>query len=799
MSEDSSRSGVVGRIGASLRRDSGLSLAQKVKKGARWLAATASAPIRLRACDRVGPGTRTIGAPLIENFGSIAIGARAILNSSYVPVRLHAGPNATISFGDDAIINFGVTVSARAGITLGDRVSFGPYVRVLDHDGDTDAAPAAITIGSDVWLATRVTVKKGASIGDGSVVTAGSVVEGAIPAGVIAGGVPARVIGRRDGKPLEVPHASTRPAAKVSNGAAKLEPVGEVAAKPADMRGVVISDSVVQDLEQALRAPDELGTSLEVEIAPFGQIAQSLHGLAFAQEKIDFAFVWTRPQSIASFAALLDGKTPSAEAIDAEVEAFADLIKRAAKGARFVLVATWALPPYHRGFGMRDMKKGGAALTLARMNAKLAELLEPLANVHVLDASRWNQARGAEGATPKLWYLAKVEHGPEVLAEAALDIKAALRGVRGQAKKLVVLDLDDTLWGGIVGDVGWQNLRLGGHDGLGEAFKDFQRELKGLTKRGIALALVSKNEQSVALEAFTSHPEMVLELSDIVAYRINWIDKAKNVAEIAAELNLGLQSVVFLDDNPVERARVREALPEVYVPEWPKDPMNYVRAFLSLRCFDVPVVSQEDAERTQQYAAEKKREQLRTDVGSIDDWLSSLGIRVKFARLGPSNLARTTQLLNKTNQMNLSTRRLSEVELSAWAESSSREVWAVVVSDKFGDAGLTGIMSLEVQGKQARIVDYVLSCRVMGRKVEETLVAAAAHRARARGATEVVAKYLPTAKNKPCFGFWKGSGFAFDEAESTFRWDASAPFPFPTVLAVEGLEGDAATTEVTHA
>jgi FkbH-like protein len=357
-------------------------------------------------------------------------------------------------------------------------------------------------------------------------------------------------------------------------------------------------------------------------------------------------------------------------------------------------------------------------------------------------------------------------------------------GLAGGARKLVILDLDDTMWGGIVGDVGWENLRLGGHDGMGEAFVDFQRAVKNLTRRGIVLGIVSKNEEATALEAIRSHPEMVLREEDFVGHRINWRDKAQNILELAKELNLGLQSVVFIDDNPVERARVREALPEVLVPDWPEDKHLYRSALAALRCFDAPSISKEDAERTALYAAERKREQLQASVGSMDEWLKSLGIVVSAEPLGPSNLPRTAQLLNKTNQLNLTTRRLTEAELTEWVADPSRALWAVTVRDRFGDAGLTGIVSLEMSGTTARIVDYVLSCRVMGRKVEETMVHLAVEHARSRGAERVEAIFVPTAKNKPCLTFWQSSGFSCDDGQ-TFVWDPSRPFVLPEPVQLE--------------
>ncbi|MBI3874569.1 MAG: HAD-IIIC family phosphatase [Verrucomicrobia bacterium] len=339
------------------------------------------------------------------------------------------------------------------------------------------------------------------------------------------------------------------------------------------------------------------------------------------------------------------------------------------------------------------------------------------------------------------------------------DVKAAIRGLRGMARRLVVLDLDDTLWGGIVGDVGWENVQLGGHDPVGEAFQDFQRALKALTRRGIVLGIVSKNTESVALDAIRQNSEMILRDSDFAGWRINWSDKAQNMADLAAELNLGLQSIVFIDDNPVERARVREALPEVLVPEWPESPLLYVSALQSLRCFDAPAVSREDAARTQSYVSDRQRADLKKQAGSLDEWLKSLGIKVTVEPLSPANLKRATQLLNKTNQFNLATRRLTEPELDAWAKQPSRRAWAFRVADKFGDAGLTGLASLEVRDGVAHVVDFLLSCRVLGRKVEETMIAWLVARAKEFNAAEVRAEYLPTPKNKPVLEFWQRSGF----------------------------------------
>jgi len=380
--------------------------------------------------------------------------------------------------------------------------------------------------------------------------------------------------------------------------------------------------------------------------------------------------------------------------------------------------------------------------------------------------------------------MAKIPFGAEVFKEASRDIKSALRGLSGQAKKLIVLDLDETLWGGIVGETGWSQLRLGGHDPVGEAYVDFQRELKILRRRGVLLALVSKNDEAVALEAIRTHPEMVLRAEDFVGWRINWEDKAQNIADLIAGLNLGLDSVVFIDDHPTERARVRDTLPDVLVPDWPEDPALFRSALLSLRCFDAPAFSHEDVARTELYAAESRREELRTSIGSVQEWLHSLGIRVAVEELNAGNLARTAQLLNKTNQMNLATRRMTEPEILAWAGVGSRKLWTFRVADKYGDAGLTGILGIETGDDTVVITDFVLSCRVMGRKVEETMLSIAVDHARRLGLPRVAARYRPTERNRPCLQFFAESGFRREDAD-TFTWPTSEDYPAPACIQVE--------------
>jgi FkbH-like protein len=336
--------------------------------------------------------------------------------------------------------------------------------------------------------------------------------------------------------------------------------------------------------------------------------------------------------------------------------------------------------------------------------------------------------------------------------------------------------------------VGWKSLRLGGHDPIGEAYVDFQKGLKTLLKRGIVLGIVSKNEEKSALHAIRKHPEMVLTLDDFAGWRINWNDKAQNLLDLVDEINVGLDSVVFIDDNPVERARVREALPEVLVPEWPDNPLYYQTELLSLNCFDTTSLSLEDLSRAQMYVSERKRRDLGRQAGSLDEWLKTLSIAVQAERLGEANLERAAQLFNKTNQMNLTTRRMTPEELKKWSEREGHDLWVFRVSDRFGDSGLTGIASLVQEGERGRILDFILSCRVMGRRIEETMLSVIITKAKTLGLSEVFAQYAPTTKNKPCLSFLEGSGLE-RTSEDIFRWNMEKTYEPPPMIKVISTSG----------
>jgi FkbH-like protein len=558
-------------------------------------------------------------------------------------------------------------------------------------------------------------------------------------------------------------------------------------------RGLLISDFNIENLSAYL-TNDQGTPAIESVIAPYNQIAQTLLDASEPcwQTELDFMLVWSRPEGvIESFQKSLAGSPINEDLFRNEVDDYCQKVAIASRRVKITFVPTWILPTIHLGHGMLDLApQTGLSRAILQANLRLLENLDQIPNAFALNASKWIELVGEKAFNPRLWYLGKIPFGNDVFKAAMLDIKAALRGISGEARKLIVLDLDEILWGGIIGEVGWQNIILGGHDPVGEALADFQRELKALVNRGVVLAIASKNEETVAIEAITKHPEMILRIDDFAAWRINWRDKAENIIELATDLNLSLDSVVFIDDSQVERDRVRRALPAVLVPEWPADKRLYPHALRRLDCFEQPNLTDEDRRRAEMYLHERKRMGLKTQTTSLDEWLRTLNLTVRVAPLGPSNLSRTTQLLNKTNQMNLSTRRMTEPGFAAWAALPNHQVWVFHVSDRFGDSGLTGILSAETDGARCQIVDFVLSCRVIGRKVEETMLHVAIEWSRAAQIRQVRAVYIPTAKNVPCQSFFQKSGL-YVQSKNEFIWDPAREYPLHPAIRLVYKAGDA--------
>ena len=538
----------------------------------------------------------------------------------------------------------------------------------------------------------------------------------------------------------------------------------------------------------------------ETSVAAAGPVMGSLAAGPPGEAPSEWAaVVWTRPEAVIdNFRRALAFEAFDQDEAQEEVRTYAAAIARLAGRTRYVLLPTWVVAPFERGWGLVDYRAGtGVAQLLARMNLTLADALRDQPSVFLLDAGRWLAAAGSRGWSQKLWYAAKSPFTPAIIEQAGADIAAAVDGLAGRARRLVILDLDDVLWGGLVGEAGPAGLNLGGHDHVGEAFVDFQRALKRLTARGVQLAIVSKNDETAAFEAIDGHPEMQLRRRDFAAWRINWNDKAQNVADVLDELNLGAESAVFIDDSAIERARVREAVPGIMVPDWPDDPARFREALASLRGFDSPFLTAEDRGRTAMFAAERARRSGLAAAANLEDWLRTLDITLRVEPLHEINLDRATQLFNKTNQMTIATRRLTKAELEAWAAAPGQSMLTFRVADRFGDSGLTGILGLSFEGpggRDATLVDFLWSCRVAGRNVEDAMLHVAIAQCRARRASTLRVEVTPTSRNKPCVDFFQRSGLRA-AGDHVFVWDVAQPYPCPGWVTVTDEAGVVTTAD----
>jgi FkbH-like protein len=492
--------------------------------------------------------------------------------------------------------------------------------------------------------------------------------------------------------------------------------------------------------------------------ANYNQVFQTLTN---PREKIwknkkDITLVWTTPESISpEFKKLLDRQPIKIKKIKEEVTSFCSTLKLIKKNSNIVIIPKWILrEPIVNNIALAYSKQLGLEYNLSLMNYYLFEELGNEKNFHILNSSKWVENCGtAKAYNSKLWYLMKCPFSNDFFNEAISDITNLYASIKGLTKKLLVLDLDNTLWGGIVGEVGWKKLRIGGHDYLGEAFLDFQLKIKALKDQGIVLALASKNEKATAIDAINNHPEMVLSMNDFATYRINWEDKAKNISEMVNELNLGLQSVVFFDDSSFERERVRTILPEVFVPDLPKDPTEYSNFISKLHCFDSSFITDEDKQRSDLYKSEFKRTKLKNKYKSLSSWIDTLNLEVLIENITNKNSPRTLQLINKTNQMNLSTRRLTEKEFNTWVTKKNNFMWTIRAKDKFGDYGIIGILSITIKDKLAYLVDFIFSCRIVGRFIEDSTIQFLKEFASKHSLKKINGLYKKTKKNSLIYKF----------------------------------------------
>nr|WP_157555065.1 HAD-IIIC family phosphatase [Herbidospora sakaeratensis] len=466
----------------------------------------------------------------------------------------------------------------------------------------------------------------------------------------------------------------------------------------------------------------------------------------------------------------------AARVLDAKVtliEKLAATFAATARGATLVL-NTLPLPRELTAQLLDRRERAALGAAWREANARLLRLDRPEVAVVDLDPLL---AEGIRARDPRQSVYAKAHLTDDLLAAYAREVGHLARQAAGLAKKVLVLDLDETVWGGVLGEAGPEGIEVA--EGYrGEAFTRFQRVVRQLGSQGVLVAAVSKNDPEPVAGVLRDHPGMTLRDGDFVQVRANWRPKHDNLAELAADLNLAVDSFVFADDSPFERGLVRRELPGVAVVDLTAEPALHVAALLRDGWFDVPRLTSEDRARPARYREEDARRGFLEGFDSLDGYLAELGTEVRLAPADPAQLDRVSQITLRTNQFNLTTRRLSPAEVRDLADDPDARVLAIASADRFGEHGLVGAVLLRRDGAVLRVENFLLSCRVFARGIEQAVLGAVLEHARASAAREVRAAYRRTAKNGRVAGFYPEAGFATvhaDEAGAEFRHDLTRP------------------------
>lgn len=440
------------------------------------------------------------------------------------------------------------------------------------------------------------------------------------------------------------------------------------------------------------------------------------------------------------------------------------------------IVQTLAAPPEGL-FGSFDRALSGTARNLIdRVNQKICQSVLQSADM-LLDVAGIAETVGlADWHSPAQWNLAKLPFADAYVSIYAEHVARIIGAMRGKSRRCLVLDLDNTIWGGVIGDDGLEGIQIAQGDATGEAFLSVQQLALALRARGIVLAVSSKNTDAVARRPFKEHPDMLLKEDHIAVFQANWDDKATNIRAIAKELALGLDSLVFLDDNPVERGLIRREIPEVAVPELDSDPASYARTLAAAGYFEATNFSEEDRSRADMYLANARRLSLQGQTSDLQSYLRSLEMRIVFESFVRTTRSRVTQLINKSNQFNLTTRRYTESQVEQLELDPNVMTLQARLFDTFGDNGIICVIICRASGPDTWSIDtWLMSCRVLGRCVEQAVLAEILKQARARGVTTLIGEYRPTERNDLVREHYGRLGFKEIErsAEGATRWELS--------------------------
>jgi len=481
--------------------------------------------------------------------------------------------------------------------------------------------------------------------------------------------------------------------------------------------------------------------------------------------KPEIVFVHTTWRNLAQFPEILESENDVDKRVRHEMARFQSFWEKIHDKLGALIIQNNFDLPHLRPLGNLEASQSfGRVNFLMRLNAEFAKYAQSHPHFLINDILYLSAQVGLEEwQRNNFWYAFHMAVGPTATMALTRSLTGIIKSIYGKSKKCLVLDLDNTLWGGVVGDDGVQNLILGRDHAVGEAFLDFQRYVKGLQRRGVILAVCSKNDPENAKAGF-SHPDSILKVEDFSSFKANWNPKPENLREIAAELNIGLDSMVFVDDNPAERALVAEYLPNVAVPEVGSEVSSFAGILEREGYFEMHKLVQDDLNRTAYYSSNVQRDAAQANFGDYGEFLASLEMTAEIRPFIPTYLERITQLINKTNQFNLTTRRYTSAEVEAIAQDPSAITLYGRLADKFGDNGLVSVIIGRVLGETAEIDIWLMSCRVFNREMELAMFDALIEQCQIRGIRKIVGVYIASPKNGLVAGLYSSLGFTAMDA-----------------------------------
>lgn len=491
----------------------------------------------------------------------------------------------------------------------------------------------------------------------------------------------------------------------------------------------------------------------------------------------DLIYIHTTNRNIAEYPAVGDSREKTGQLIKDTYEHFRVMWEKLKETYGCVIIQNNFEFPYYRLLGNMDaVNSNGRVAFVNRLNALFAEYAAANENFYLQDIQYLSACYGLDKWGDSFyWHMYKYALCVPAIPTLSYNLANIIKSVYGKNKKAYVLDLDNTLWGGVVGDDGPENIEIGQETSMGQVYAEFQSYLKEQKQIGIMLNVSSKNEEENAL-AGLSRPDSVLKPDDFMVIKANWEPKSKNVAEIAAELNIGTDSLVFVDDNPAEREIIRQNLPGVAVPEMDK-PEEYLKTLDRSGFFEVTGLSKDDTKRNEMYKANQERKKMQDNFADYGEYLKSLDMKAEIGAFVPLYMARIAQLTNKSNQFNLTTKRLSQADIEHMAEDSSYITLYGKLADKFGDNGVVSVVIGKIKEDALHIELWLMSCRVLKRDMEFAMMDRLTEECKKRGIARIYGYYYPTAKNKMVENFYGLQGFTLKnrDNEGNAEWEYEIP------------------------